>query len=201
MKKKNILTFVVAMVLVAALSVGGTLAYLTATDEKVENKFTFGDMTVELTEPTPDPDKLPEGVTTEENKDPDGKVIPGFKYVNILPGQDLPKNPKVETVTTTPAYLFIKISGASKDVMPKAIDSKWTAYQDGTEATYYNGIYYMEVDDTTKGQMDVFTEVKVSADATGEVDPDNIVIEVYEVQKQGLTLDQAAAQCKWAPAA
>ena len=52
--KKNILTTLVACILVAALAVGGTLAYMTATDTKVTNTFQFANnMTVKLTEDKP----------------------------------------------------------------------------------------------------------------------------------------------------
>jgi len=201
--KKNILTFVVAMVLVAALSVGGTLAYLTATDDKVENEFTFGNMTVELEEPTPDPEKVPEGVTTEENKDDDGNVI-GYKYVNILPGQTLPKNPQVSTVTTTPAWLFIEISGANNDVEPKEISEGWTAVTTGAGVPddYKNGIYYRAVDSTTTGKMDVFTEVEVNPDSTGvkadgtPIDTSSIVIDVFEIQQGEIEFAAALAQAE-----
>ena len=195
--KKNILTFVVAMVLVAALSVGGTLAYLTATSNQVTNTFKFADMTVTLKEDPPE--KTPDKVKAEENEDPDThEKIPGVKYTNIEPGQTLPKKPTVTTTTTSDAYLFIKVSGASKTVMPSDEDGntdanpitdtyEWKKFQQGTKDDFYNGIYYKVITGKNGVQNvgSVFEYVKVSENATGEENIADIKIDVYEIQQSG----------------
>ena len=65
MKKK--LTTVLAIVLVVALSVAGTYAYLTAKTAQVVNTFTVGNVNIDLTEKTTDYKMVP-GTTI--NKDP-----------------------------------------------------------------------------------------------------------------------------------
>ena len=198
MKKRNVLTMALALVLVAVLSVGATLAYLTATDTKVENKFTFAEnMTVTLKEETPEPvgDE-----TITPSTDPDH---PGVSYTNVVPNQLLNKAPEISVTTDVPSYVFVKISGASDMVHPVVIANGWTALVDGTEANNFNGVYYRTAtEDTDFGA--IFTQVKVgNPELTGgtTVTLDNIMIEVYEIQQAGFTtVNDALAQTPFAPA-
>ena len=66
MKKK--LTTVLAIVLVVALSVAGTYAYLTDKTDAVENTFTVGNVDIKLAETTGDSYKMVPGTTIK--KDP-----------------------------------------------------------------------------------------------------------------------------------
>lgn len=165
MKKRSVLMTVLAMILVAVISVGSTLAYLTATDKKVVNTFTFGDMTVKLEEPTP---SVPPEVTTTPNDDG------GYDYENVTPNSVLGKNPQVSTETDVNSYLFIKVSGANDMIKPCLVEKDengqvvktdgqivtkegnpittefgWTdagSTKDGyTVDAYYNGLYYREI--------------------------------------------------------
>ncbi|MBQ7800371.1 MAG: hypothetical protein IJ370_07740 [Oscillospiraceae bacterium] len=65
MKLKNILLMALSLVVVAALAVGGTLAYLTDRDSKV-NVFTIGDVSIELQEEFEQGTKLVPGVIIEK---------------------------------------------------------------------------------------------------------------------------------------
>lgn len=200
MKKKNIFAIVLAMALVAVVSVGATIAYLTATTKEVKNTFKFADgMEVKLTEPTP---SVPPQVTTSPN--PDG----GHDYTNILPGQELGKNPIVHTTTPVDAYLFVKVSGANALLKPKEINKIWTPVDASAIDSYGNGVYYMAVTGEAgeQGPFSVFEKVVVDnvkiengLGANGkEVTLDDIIIQVYEVQQQGFkTVADAAKECKW----
>lgn len=137
MKKRSILTIVLAIALTAIVSVGATMAYLTATDKEVVNTFKFADkMEVKVSETTPE--------TEEDEKissDPTG-----LKYENIVPGQKLNKSPKITTTTDVPAYVFVKVSSASAEVHPTLINGGWTAVADGTKDTNWNGVYWKYID-------------------------------------------------------
>ena len=50
MKIKRILLSVLALALVAALSVGATLAFMSAEDTRVTNNFSFGSISVKIEE-------------------------------------------------------------------------------------------------------------------------------------------------------
>ncbi len=56
MKRKSILLAAVAVMLTAALAIGGTLAYFTSTTDTKTNTFTVGNVKIGLTEPQWNPD-------------------------------------------------------------------------------------------------------------------------------------------------
>lgn len=118
MKKKNILVTMLCCVLVSALTLGATLAYLTATTPTLNNVFTIGGFNM----PDPDPGSEdndiqltePNWSTTDTNKNdvPDAAE-------NLEPGQTVAKDPKVTNRSTTlDAYVFLKV------VMPLNADNQ-----------------------------------------------------------------------------
>lgn len=88
-KSLKILSVIMAVVLVFACGVGGTLAYLAAKTDEVKNTFTFGDLSVKLVE-------------TQQT-------------YTIVPGVEIPKDPKasVEVAGTSEkvdAWLFVEVT-------------------------------------------------------------------------------------------
>ena len=67
MKMKKAIAMVLAVMLIVALSVAGTIAWLTDTTEEVENTFTVGNINIDLTE-TENTYKIIPG--TSQSKDP-----------------------------------------------------------------------------------------------------------------------------------
>lgn len=93
--KKKYIALVLAFVLVAALSVGGTLAWLTAKTDAVTNTFTTAGIDITLTE-TFNTDTNNDGTNDKWQ----AQMIPGYSYT---------KDPKVEVSTTSEdCYLFVK---------------------------------------------------------------------------------------------
>lgn len=78
MKKKNILSIVLALALVAVLAVGATLAYFTDKDTTT-NTFTMGKVDINL----------------DESKDGTNWVEDGLEYTAIVPGDKVPKMARV----------------------------------------------------------------------------------------------------------
>lgn len=97
MKKK--LTLVVSLLLVMALSIGGTLAFLTAQTDAVTNTFTVGNITITLAETKGNSFKIVPGATVE--KDPLITVKSGSEkcYVYALVDNTVVID---ETVVATP---------------------------------------------------------------------------------------------------
>lgn len=96
MKKKSI-ALLMACVMVFGAAVGGTMAWLTATDNPVVNTFTVGDINIELTE------------TGTETKDD----VEAKEY-SFVPGSKLAKDPKVTIIgsdndPSEASYLFVKV--------------------------------------------------------------------------------------------
>lgn len=84
-KSKKIITGIAAITLVAALGIGGTLAYLTDS-EKVTNTFSVADLDITLTEPewddTTDGKDMEPGDTVK--KDPTVNAVKGDSYVRVI---------------------------------------------------------------------------------------------------------------------
>jgi len=102
--------FIAGFMLMFLLLVGSTMAYLTDMDSKT-NVFTFGNVDVEISEPHWVP--------------ADG--------LNIIPGQTLPKDPKVTNTGSTNAYVFMKTSIPcvnNKPVFTFTLNSGWTVMWD-----------------------------------------------------------------------
>ena len=80
-KARKTLTMVLAFVLVAALSVAGTVAYLTSTTQEVKNTFTVGKVAIDLDEAKTDAEGNGVIVTPEERvKENSYKLMPGHTY-------------------------------------------------------------------------------------------------------------------------
>lgn len=148
MKKK--LTTVLAIVLVVALSVAGTYAYLTDKTDAVVNTFTVGNVNIDLTETT------------------------GNSY-KMVPGTTIKKNPKVTVEADSEAcWLFVKVvkSDNFDDFMTYDMANGWTALE-GVDGVFYRPVEAGAADqdfavlandtvsvksDVTKAMMDGLTD-------------------------------------------
>ena len=113
---KKALAMLLSLVLVIGCVAGGTLAWLTATSNEVNNVFTTSDI----------------GVTLEESNDLNLKMVPGWTIT---------KDPKATvTAGSEDCYLFVKVEKSANfdDFMTYAIAEGWTALSDG--------VYYMIFD-------------------------------------------------------
>lgn len=84
MKKKNLI--ITSSALAALVIAGGALAFFTDV-QTATNTFTVGDVGIELTEPSWDPDVKPV----------------------VTPGQEIAKDPTVKNTGTIPAYVFMEV--------------------------------------------------------------------------------------------
>ena len=189
MKKK---TIALALVLVMAFGVtmGGTFAYLTSTDEVV-NTFTVGNVKITLDETDVD-----EYGVEIENTDP----VKGNEY-KLIPGHTYMKDPTVHFGAKSEAsYLFVKVvngisaieadtvEGGYQDIDAQIKAKGWTAL------TNVDGVYYKEVPaNTTDSAIDypVFDSFKLADDANiadEQADYANakITITAYAVQADGM---------------
>ena len=205
MKKK--IAVAVSLLLVLALSVGGTIAWLTDSDS-VTNTFTIGNVDITLTET---------GATS------------GQKAYHIVPGAVYAKDP---TITVTPdsedCWLFVKITDSHNDAGNSAKyinynvrtgDGQWTLLaedKDGVDISAQQ-IYYREVkksdtnktfyvltagtptDNTTSGENGVVTvngetvtSAYVKKIADNETQAPQLTFDAYAIQQQSFTTPAAA---------
>ena len=107
MKKK--LTTVLAIVLVVALSVAGTYAYLTDKTGPVVNTFTVGNVNIGLTEGT-------------------------GEFYKMVPGTTIKKDPKVTVKANSEAcWLFVKVDKSTNfaDFLTCDMATGWTKLEEG----------------------------------------------------------------------
>ena len=115
--KKKLTVSLAVLALVACMTAGATLAWLTAKTSSVTNTFTYGDINIELKETT------------------------GESY-KMVPGNTIAKDPKVTVKANSEAcWLFVKVEKSTNfdEFMTYGIADGWTKL-DGVD-----GVYYREV--------------------------------------------------------
>ena len=194
MKKK--LTTVLAIVLVVAMSVAGTYAYLTAQTDEVTNTFTTAGLIDKKADFTLDESKA--------NQQPDGKYVldtadrvKANDYV-VVPGVDMPKDPTVnlKLKANIDAYVFLAVDNNLKG-MSVTIDPAWgsviTTYTDENGVAW--DIYAQKIAGTTADQTLTFNVLKgqtVTVDKAADSYDGNIVFNAYLTQATGFDSALAA---------
>ena len=121
--KKKTLALVLALTLLVAGVVVGTLAWLTDQTAEVKNTFTVGDINIDLTETTAD--------------------------YKMVPGNTITKDPTVTVKANSEAcWLFVKVTESENldTFITYAIAEGWTALSG------VDGVYYREVPASTADQ-------------------------------------------------
>lgn len=116
------MVMILAVMLIVGCTIGGTLAWLTATSGEVKNTFTTSDINITLAETKTD-----------------------FKMV---PGYTIEKDPKATVVTgSEECYLFVKLEKSANfdSFMTFEMATGWTALNDA------DGVYYRVVNTADMG--------------------------------------------------
>ena len=137
--KKKLTVSLAVLALVACMTAGATLAWLTAKTSSVTNTFTYGDINIELKETT------------------------GESY-KMVPGNTIAKDPKVTVKANSEAcWLFVKVEKSTNfdEFMTYGIADGWTKL-DGVD-----GVYYREVASPTDDTVfDVLKDNSVTVKTT-----------------------------------
>lgn len=195
MKARKILVSLAALALVAAISIGGTLAYLTS-KATVTNTFTVGSVNITLDEAEVTTAGVP--VTGADRRDNNSyKLMPGHEYT---------KDPTVHIAADSEdSYIFVKVenglekfesSNTGYDKIADQITANgWTALPSVA------GVYYKEytTQNTVKDEP-VFGNFKIADNAQSITDWGNaadakIIVTAYAIQKDGMN-DAADAWSK-----
>jgi len=190
MKKKQLLVMVAMMLVVAMVSVAGTMAFLTSLSAQVTNTFTVGNLNITLDEQDVDEYGVNDGATRVTANT--YKLVPGHSYT---------KDPIVHvTVGSEPCYLFVKVENEitgiedAKTIATQMSENGWTLVSGSTNVYAYNTF----VDARTEAKnVTVFESFKIKSDAdvSGYANK-TIKVTAYAIQKDGFA-DAAAA---WAGA-
>lgn len=170
--KKKTLALVLALTLLVAGVVGGTLAWLTDQTAEVKNTFTVGDINIDLTETTTD--------------------------YKMVPGNTIAKDPTVTVKANSEAcWLFVKVTESTdlKDFITYTIANGWTKLQDGV---YYREVPASAADQTfsvlTGDAVTVKSDVTRTMLETAKTDAPTLTFQAYAIQKDHF----ATAAAAWA---
>ena len=185
---KKTMTAVLAMMLIMAMTVDGTYAYLTSTDS-VTNTFTVGKVAITLDEAKTDAYGVAD-TTVARVKANEYKLIPGREYG---------KDPTVHVaVGSEECYVFVKIENgieAIEDTTEPIADqietNGWTLLP-GETGVYYR-VQAAIPENGTVANLPVFENFTIKADADVSTYGDaELIITAYAIQKDGI-LNAAAA--------
>ena len=179
--KKKLMT-VLALVLVIALSVAGTYAYLTSQDT-VTNTFTVGKVAI----------TMDEAAVNEYGVAIDAPRRAANEY-KLVPGHEYTKDPTVHFQAKSEAsYLFVKVENGISAI--EAADNNTIADQikvNGWSALDgVANVYYKQVDANTGADAidyPVFASFKIADNAnTAAYGTAQIVVTAYAIQADGMT--------------
>lgn len=126
---KKTLALILVIAMTAALSIGGTLAWLTATTESKNNLFTAGNIKIDLNEEV--------GVNGGKDKVTEDET--GAHYTHIVPGDTLNKKVTITNTGDNPAYVRAVVLMNNAVAINNAIDQ---TYEDaGKSAEEIQAIY------------------------------------------------------------
>lgn len=184
---KKTLTVLLALVLVIAMSVAGTMAYLTSTD-KVENTFTVGNVKITLDEAPVDAN----GAATTGNR------VKANSY-KLIPGHPYSKDPTIHVAAgSEDCWLFVKVEDGLADIeadttiAAQLTANGWTATAEGSN------IYARAAANKAGDNVLVFSGFTLKGDAdVARYEDAKIVVTAYAVQADGF--GTAAEALKAAP--
>lgn len=172
---KKTLTILATLALVAAISIGGTLAYLTAKTDAVTNTFTFGNMSL----------------TLDETYEKDSKIYPGAKIA---------KTPVVSVgAKSEPCYVYAKIDNGFGTYAKLDISDDWSLVSGTTNIYRYKDVVDNSASDTAEALTALFTTVTIDGESVTtenieDVAGSKIVIDAFAYQANGTADTDAAAQ-------
>lgn len=194
---KKTLMIMLALVLVIAMSVTGTLAYLTSTPDAVVNTFTVGKLAIELDEAEVDQYGENENGRTEDGNE--YKLVPGHTYI---------KDPTVWVQPDSEkSYLFVKVvngleayeaESTTNTIAAQIASNGWTALE-GEDNVFYKVVDPVAAGASAKDYV-IFENFTLKEDAdfssfdtAEELETLEVTITAYAVQHDGLSLEAAWA--------
>ena len=105
MSKKKIISLCLVVCLLAT-AIGGTLAYFTDTDNQVQNTFTVGNVSIDLTE------------TNKIN----GVEVTGNAFENVMPGTEITKKAVVTNNSSEDAYVRVVVRATNQEELYALLD-------------------------------------------------------------------------------
>lgn len=214
MKNKKIMLSVVSGLLVAAVAVGGTLAYMSDKSNMVTNTFNVGSGYID--------DGEHQGLWLDETDvtNPESRTEIGNEYEDLQPGSIVVKDPTFHlTAGSTDSYVFAQVTGVDEmiaagyyftvdepakldDPVSSAFNEKWVKVSEGEG---FNGLYiYKDGDDGIvsggEAMEAMFNWVKLGSDVDNDefaaIKPSAVDIRGVAVQAANLTAEEAQVEAE-----
>lgn len=134
--KKRTIALLMAAVMIFGVVTGGTIAWLRADTNSVENTFTVGNINIELKE---------HDYIKDTNSLDDTKEVESEDDYEMVPGRSLPKDPFVRVVADSEkCWVFVTVTKSNNfdTFMTFNMDTNWTEVEDnGLTVVYkYNAV-------------------------------------------------------------
>lgn len=165
------LALLLALTLLLGCAIGGTIAWLTATTQEVENTFTVGNIDITLEET---------GATDNDTTDTDNTLK---KSMKMVPGNKIEKDPKITVKAGSEScWVFVKVTESTSlnSYITYVMDNAWTAL--GND---YPGVYYIQQADLSSATQNAVYNVigNKGFDGNGKYEANNVLVKT-EVTKQ-----------------
>lgn len=193
------MVMILSLMLVIGLSVGGTIAWLTAETGTVENTFTVGNIIIELWE---------NDFVLSTNSLNTAKKVTAENEYKVVPGGKSPKNPTVTVKAgSEECYVYVTVENNlllndGTAVAKLTFANGWDEVETVGTKTLYR--YNTKVTATAAQDLPVFTRVtydgeKITEANIGQLNNDTIIINAFAHQSANTDQDTAdAAATKWA---
>lgn len=196
------MVMILSLMLVIGLSVGGTIAWLTAETGTVENTFTVGNIIIELWE---------NDFVLSTNSLNTAKKVTAENEYKVVPGGKSPKNPTVTVKAgSEECYVYVTVENNllldnNTAVATLTYATGWTEVKvEGTKTLYRYNTTVNLVNATEDKDVPVFTHVTyadeaITKDNIGQLNGDKIIIKAYAHQAANTTQTVAdSAATAWA---
>lgn len=196
MKLRKVLLTVFSAMLIVCLSVGATVAYLTANDS-VTNTFTVGNVKITL-----DESKVTEYGVAEE-----GAARVTANTYKLIPGHTYTKDPTIHVdANSEDCWLFVHLDNGIGPIMDNTtVEDQMTADDNWVQIKGANNVYYYKSVVKAGEDIAVFKTVTIKKTATNtdidDHDQHLIQVTAYAVQADGfetaLAAWEAAPKGEW----
>ncbi len=186
---KKTLLIILALTVTMAATAGGTLAFLYGT-QKVENTFTYGDISIDLEE-------------TDTNLDVDENPDTNEYHMNL--GQDIHKDPAITVFAgSMDCWLYVEMTESwnFSDFLEYAMADDWLPLK-GTTGVYYRAVGMSGEDQVFQVIKDDVIKMKESVTlgmlyGLTNADYPQLTINAYAIQRDSSITETATAERAWA---
>lgn len=184
-KAKKVLVLLLCAVLLVGASIAGTVAYLTDTDNVVENTFTVGKVVIDLDE-----------AKVNEYGVQDGNTRVKANSYTLVPGRNYVKDPTVHVdADSEECYIFVKVVNEIAAIEADTTIAAQIAAKGWDELE--TGVYYKTWKQGDAADLVVFEEFTIKTDVNGATlngyTGKTVNVTAYAIQRSGFESNIAGA--------